>query len=65
MNNELIGTWVSRIIRWAMALGFAYVAYRYNDLWFLYIFALVAFITGFMVPKRCIDDSCPTGWKEQ
>jgi hypothetical protein len=58
MSSEALGTWLSRIIRWAMAAGFFYLAWTYSDLWFFYLFAGVAFITGFMVPKRCIEDSC-------
>lgn len=58
MSDLTFGTWVSRIIRWAMAAGFAYLAYIYEGMEFLYIFALVVFITGFFTPKRCVDDHC-------
>jgi hypothetical protein len=60
MSDEVVGTWVSRILRWALGAGFALIAFKYSDLWFLYIFALVSFVTGFMVPKRCIEDQCNT-----
>jgi len=55
MSDEKFATWFSRIIRWALAAGFAWAAYQYDDLKIFYLFALVAFITGFMVPRRCID----------
>ena len=61
MSDAFIGTWLSRIIRLAMAASFGYIAHLYDDLWFLYIFAGIAFITGFMVPKRCLGDECQKG----
>lgn len=51
-------TWVSRLIRWALAAVLAYIAYSFEDAKILYIFAGVAFISGFFAPKRCIDDNC-------
>jgi|688.fasta_scaffold38859_3 hypothetical protein len=60
MSDEKFATWFSRIIRWALAAGFAWAAYQYDDLKIFYLFALVAFITGFMVPRRCIDHGCNT-----
>jgi hypothetical protein len=58
MSDEKFATWFSRIIRWALAAGFAWAAYQYDDLKIFYLFALAAFITGFMVPHRCMNDSC-------
>lgn len=60
MNDANIGKWVSRIIRWALAAGFTWIACQYSDLWFFYLFAITALITSFMIPKRCIDGVCPT-----
>jgi hypothetical protein len=64
MTDLQFGTWVSRIIRWALAAAFAWMAYAYKGMEFLYLFAAVVFITGFFVPKRCIDDSCALPDKE-
>lgn len=58
MSDLTFGTWVSRIVRWALAAGFVYLGYTYEGMEFLYLFALVVFITGFFVPKRCVDDQC-------
>lgn len=58
MSDTLFATWFSRIIRWILAAGFAWIAYEYDDLRFMYLFAAVAFVTGFMVPERCLDDTC-------
>jgi hypothetical protein len=58
MSDAQFATWFSRIIRWVLAAGFAWAAYQYDDLKIGYLFAGVAFITGFMVPRRCIDQSC-------
>jgi hypothetical protein len=58
MSDAAFGTWFSRIIRWLLAAGFGYVAYKNEDFSILYLFAAVAFITSFMTPKRCIEDSC-------
>lgn len=58
MSDVQFATWFSRIIRWALAAGFAWAAYVYDDLKIFYLFAGVAFITGFMVPRRCMDNSC-------
>lgn len=54
MSNEFLPALISRIARWALAAGFFYIAWAYTDLWFFYIFSAVAFITGFLVPERCI-----------
>lgn len=58
MTDEVFAHRVSLVIRWALALVFAYVAYRYQEAWFLYIFSGVLFITGFIQPRRCIDTAC-------
>lgn len=56
MKNRDFGIWLSRTIRWAMTLGFVWIAYHYPDLWYLYIFAATALVTSFVEPKRCLDN---------
>jgi hypothetical protein len=60
MSDLEFGTWVSRIIRWALAIMFAWMAYYYEGVKFLYIFSLILFITGFLVPRQCVskDGAC-------
>jgi hypothetical protein len=58
MSDAVFGTWFSRIIRWLLAAGFGYIAWKYDDLRIFYLFSAVVFITSFMNPKRCIDDNC-------
>ncbi len=55
MNDIVFGTWISRILRWALAFLFAWLAYTYKEARILYIFAGLLFITGFFTPKKCID----------
>lgn len=64
MSDLVFGTWLSRIIRWALAAGLGFIAWKYDDLWFFYLLAAAAFITGFLVPKKCIEDSCNLPDKE-
>ncbi len=58
MGHEKFAIWVSRVIRWISAAGFARAAWLYDDLKILYLFALVAFVTGFLVPKKCMKETC-------
>jgi hypothetical protein len=55
MTDLQFGIWVSRIVRWLLALLFAYLAFSNEGLWYLYIFAALLFLTGFFAPKRCIE----------
>ncbi len=55
MTDLQFGTWVSRIVRWFLAALFAFFAYRYEGMWYFYIFAGVLFLTGFIAPKRCVE----------
>jgi hypothetical protein len=55
MTDLQFGTWVSRTVRWLLALLFAYFAFSYEGMWYLYIFAAVLFLTGFIAPKRCVE----------
>jgi hypothetical protein len=58
MTDLQFATWFSRIIRWALAGAFAWMAYTYSGMEFLYLFAAVVFITGFFAPKQCADENC-------
>ena len=53
--------WLSSGLRWLlgllfMALGFIYR--KEEGAWFLMIFGLVLIVTGFIRPRRYVDDSC-------
>lgn len=55
MQSATMALWLSRSIRWALAAGAAYLAYSYNEP-VLYGVAGVLFVTGFLKPKRCVED---------
>ncbi len=57
-NTVQIANWVSRILRWALGLGFLWLAFSYDDAQVLYFFGAVVFISGFFKPKRCTSNSC-------
>ncbi len=53
--------WFSRILRWTAGIFFLGVGYKYrkeDSSWMVILFGLVFFITGFLRPKRCLDDNC-------
>lgn len=52
--------WISRLVRWGLGMLFivASLAYFGIDALPLALFGVVIFITGFLNPKRCIDNSC-------
>lgn len=60
MRNLQFATWFSRIIRWGFAVVFTWIAYSYPGAGFLYFFAALIFITGFLVPRQCAEDNCNT-----
>jgi hypothetical protein len=48
-------------LRWLLGVvffGLGYVNRKEESAWFLIIFGLVFFATGFIRPRRCIDDNC-------
>jgi hypothetical protein len=57
INDQLLGTWIGRIIRWTFGLLLAWVAFSYEEP-FLYGVGAIVFATGFLRPKRCNADGC-------
>jgi len=55
-KNSLI--WFSRALRWALGLFFIWIGFHYEDAWPVMIFGLAFFATGFLRPRRCIEDNC-------
>lgn len=53
--------WFSSILRWTLGLlfmGLGYMYFEEKSSWALILFGLVFFVTGFIRPKRCLDDDC-------
>jgi hypothetical protein len=53
--------WFSSILRWALGLLFMVVGYihaKEDSDWVVIVFGLIILATGFIRPKRCIDDNC-------
>lgn len=53
-------TWFSRIFRWLVGLGFVTAGIMFYDKggWPAIAFGALIFITGFLRPRRCMDDVC-------
>ncbi|MBC6490242.1 hypothetical protein ACFSQD_07965 [Flavihumibacter stibioxidans] len=58
MLEKIDPVWLHRIIRFGLGSVFIGVATQFDDAWPLYIFGGVMFISGFIRPRRCIDDKC-------
>jgi hypothetical protein len=55
-DNKLI-LWFSRLLRWtlgAIVLGMGIYS-RYD--WYSISFGIILIVTGFLNPKRCVDDT--------
>jgi hypothetical protein len=53
--------WFSSALRWLLGLLFMVLGFVYRKeegTWFLMIFGLVLIVTGFIRPRRCVDDGC-------
>ncbi len=52
--------WFSRILRWTLGLFFIGVGVWYyrEGAWPAILFGAVFIVTGFLRPRRCIDDNC-------
>jgi len=53
--------WFSRILRWALGIGLLFLGAKYlkEDYgWVLILFGSITVVTGFLRPKRCLDDNC-------
>lgn len=49
------------LLRWLFGIVFltiAYINYGSDGWWILLVFGTAFIITGFLRPKRCIDDTC-------
>ncbi len=58
MLNRINPIWLHRFLRFGLGAAFLTIATQYEDAWPLYIFGGILFITGFLRPRRCIDDQC-------
>jgi nicotinamide riboside transporter PnuC len=58
MINKIDPVWFSRIIRFGLGIAFIAIARQYEDAWPLYLFGGIFIVTGFLRPRRCIDDKC-------
>jgi hypothetical protein len=53
--------WFSCILRWCLGLLFIIMGYFNSGeeyAWVVVVFGLIIFATGFIRPKRCIEDNC-------
>jgi len=61
INNRSAVIWFSRLLRWSLAALFISVGFLYlsEGAWPAILVGLVLFVTGFLTPKRCLDEgSC-------
>jgi hypothetical protein len=60
-KENKLAIWFSSILRWSLGLLFMVMGYFYSkdeSAWVIIVFGLIFFATGFIRPKRCIDDQC-------
>ena len=60
-KENKLAIWFSSILRWSLGLLFMAIGYfhsRDDSNWVVIVFGLVILATGFIRPKRCIDDNC-------
>lgn len=53
--------WFSRILRWSLGMLLLLLGYTYakdDYTWVLIVFGVLLVITGFLRPKRCLDNNC-------
>ncbi|HEX5024636.1 MAG TPA: hypothetical protein VFV68_05160 [Agriterribacter sp.] len=52
--------WFSKVLRWALGLLFIGVGvfYYHEGGWPAILFGLIFFATGFLRPKRCLQEGC-------
>jgi hypothetical protein len=61
-ENRLV-IWFSSILRWSLGLLFMAIGFIYSkdeSAWVIILFGLIILVTGFIRPKRCIDNDCET-----
>ncbi len=60
-KENKLAIWFSSILRWSLGLLFMVMGYIDSSeeyAWVVMVFGLIIFATGFIRPKRCIDDNC-------
>jgi hypothetical protein len=60
-KENKLAIWFSSILRWLLGLVFMVMGYFHSgdeSTWAILTFGLIIFATGFIRPKRCIDDHC-------
>jgi hypothetical protein len=60
-RENRIAIWFSSILRWTLGLLLIAVGYSpSNDdsSWVIMVFGLIILVTGFIRPRRCINDNC-------
>ncbi len=53
--------WISSVLRWILGSSIACFGYLYRHeekAWVAIVFGLLLIATGFIRPKRCIEDKC-------
>jgi hypothetical protein len=62
VQKEILNTkalvWFSRSLRWALGIFLIWIGFHFEDAWPVKIFGAVVFATGFLRPRRCIDETC-------
>lgn len=60
-RNTKIAILLSSVLRWLFGIVFltiSYVNYGKDGWWILLLFGTAFMVTGFLRPKRCIEDTC-------
>jgi hypothetical protein len=61
-TNDAMALWFSRILRWLLGAVFIVMGIIYlkqdATAWALIGFGVIAFVSGFFRPRRCLDDNC-------
>ncbi len=57
-SEQKVLIWVSKVLRWALGTLFIIVGIHAGNDGYAIFFGTAIFATGFLKPRRCIDDKC-------
>jgi len=57
-NDRAITIWLSRLLRWGLGALFIILGIRERYDWYTIVFGIIILLTGFLQPRRCINDRC-------
>ncbi|HSC36896.1 MAG TPA: hypothetical protein VLD19_03455 [Chitinophagaceae bacterium] len=58
VKNKTMIIWVSKILRWSLGVLFIVWGILADHDWYTISFGCIILATGFLKPRRCIDENC-------